>query len=186
MSTTTGTPTSIPVPPLGYDRRSIALHWVTAVLVVVLWCLGQTIDWFPKELRVFARSTHIAAGVVLAVVLCIRIWWRLGRGQRLPPVGSPWMRALSTNVHYALYVLIAATVLLGLFNTWVRGDNIFDVFRVPAFDPGNKPLRTRVEDLHALFANILLGLAAFHAAAGLVHYAIWKDEVLRRMWPRRG
>jgi cytochrome b561 len=186
MNTIASTAASAPSPPLGYDRRSISLHWLTAVLVVALWCLGQTIDWFPKDLRVFARSTHILAGVALTVVFCIRIWWRLGYGQRLPAIGSPLMRTLSTNVHYVLYVLIAATLLLGLFNTWVRGDNIFDLFRIPAFDPGNKPLRARVEDLHALFANVLLGLAAFHAAAGLAHYFIWKDEVLRRMWPRRG
>jgi cytochrome b561 len=185
MNTTASTTTSMSAAPLGYDRRSIALHWVTAVLVVALWCLGQTIDWFPKDLRVFARSTHIVVGVGLALVFCIRIWWRLGGGRRLPALGSPFMQTLSTNVHYALYVLIAATVLLGLFNTWVRGDNIFNLFRIPAFDPGNKPLRARVEELHALFANVLLGFAAFHAAAGLAHYFIWKDEVLRRMWPRR-
>ena len=176
--------TRIP-PPLGYDRRTIALHWLTAVLVTALWCMGQTIDWFPKESRVFARSAHIAFGVVLAVVLCVRLWWRLGRGHRLPPVGPPFVRTLSTSVHYALYVLITVTVLLGMFNTWVRGDNIFDLFRMPAFDPGNKPLRAQVGALHALSANILLGLAAYHAAAGLAHYFIWKDEVLRRMWPPR-
>src|ERR1700751_5492043 len=185
MSTAAANGSPVPPPPLGYDKGTILLHWITALLVVALWCLGQTIDWFPKELRVAARSTHISLGAALAVVLGIRVWWRLGRGQRLPAAGPPGMRALARSVHCALYILIAGAVLLGLFYTWVRGDSFFDLMRIPAFDPANKPLRSNVGDLHALFANVLIGLAAFHAIAGLAHYFVWKDEVLRRMWPRR-
>lgn len=170
-------------PPTSYDARSIRLHWVTAALVVALWCLGQTIDWFPKSLRIAARSTHISLGVAVAIVLCTRVWWRLGPGRRLPSVGTGLMRTLSNSVHCTLYVLIAGTVSLGLFCTWVRGDNFFDLLKIPSFDLGNKPLRSLVEDLHALFANVLIGLSALHAASGLAHHVIWKDDVLRRMWP---
>jgi cytochrome b561 len=184
MAATTNPRTDGPAP-AAYDRRTIALHWTTAILVVALWCLGQTIDWFPRELRVAARSTHISLGVALAVVLCVRISWRLRHGRRLPPVGAPLLRSLATSVHGALYLIVSGTVLIGLFYTWVRGDNLFGLFRIPAFDPGNKPLRSFVGELHALFANVLLGLAAFHAAAGLAHHFLCKDDVLRRMWPRR-
>lgn len=31
-----------------YDTRTIALHWTTAVLVLVLWIIGQTDDFIPK------------------------------------------------------------------------------------------------------------------------------------------
>lgn len=56
--------------PIRYDRRSIALHWITAGLVMSLWLLGQTIDWFPKgSPRSTARSTHIVLGLALALVL---------------------------------------------------------------------------------------------------------------------
>ena len=75
--------------PLNYDSRSIRLHWVTAALVAVLWCLGQTIDWFPKgDIRIAARSAHILLGAVLALILAYRIWWRVSDGRRLPPAGS--------------------------------------------------------------------------------------------------
>lgn len=30
-----------------YDRTTIALHWITALSVVVLWIIGQTADWIP-------------------------------------------------------------------------------------------------------------------------------------------
>jgi len=172
--------------PLNYDTRSIRLHWVTAALVTVLWCLGQTVDWFPKgNIRIAARSTHIALGVVLALVLGYRLWWRTGAGRRLPPAGSGIEAAIARVVHVALYAALFGTVALGLANTWVRGDNLFNLFRVPAFDPDNKALRRQVGDLHAWFANFLFCLAAFHAAAGLAHHFIRKDDVLHRMLPRR-
>jgi cytochrome b561 len=169
-----------------YDVRSIQLHWITAVLVIALWCLGQTIDWFPRgDARVAARSTHICLGAVLALILCYRIWWRVGKGRRLPQAGTGLIQVLSRLVHFALYVVLLAAVVLGLANVWVRGDTLFNLLTVPAFDPTNKALRVRVEDFHSLCANILLALAGLHAAAALAHHFIWKDNVLRRMWPTR-
>ncbi|MFZ6723284.1 cytochrome b/b6 domain-containing protein [Undibacterium sp. Ji49W] len=58
-------------------------------------------------------------------------------------------------------------------------------FTVPAFDPANKELRHDVVELHGLFANILLALATFHAAAALWHGLVKKDGVLRRMLPNK-
>ena len=173
--------------PLNYDSRSIRLHWVTAALVAVLWCLGQTIDWFPKgDTRITARSTHIIVGALLALILAYRIWWRIRHGQRLPPAGSAVEATLARYVHFALYAALVITVALGLANAWVRGDNLFNLYTIPAFDPQDKALRHQVGDLHAWLANALLCLAALHAAAGLAHHFIQRDGVLRRMLPMRG
>jgi cytochrome b561 len=170
---------------LRYDRRTIVLHWLTAALVISLWILGQAIDWFPKgSLRVFARSTHISLGVALAFVLVARIGWRFDRrAVHLPPAGLGWLDKVATVTHWLLYGLLAVTVALGIANTWVRGDTIFDLFKIPAFDTSNKGLREAVEELHALAANALVIVAFFHAAAALVHHHVWKDDVLRRMRP---
>jgi cytochrome b561 len=167
-----------------YDAKTIRLHWLTAGLVIFLWCLGQTIDWFPKgNGRVFARSAHISAGALLGVVLVLRIWWRATGGARLAAVGSGGVNALSTAMHLALYGGLIAAVALGLANTWVRGDNLFNLVQIPAFDPGNKVLRAAVEDYHAFAADLLLILAALHAAAGLAHHYVLKDGILGRMLP---
>ena len=165
-----------------YDSRTIALHWLTAALVVGLWLLGQGIDWFPKGTpRSLARSTHIALGAVLALVLIRRIWWRLAGGVHLPRAGNGALDAVTTLTHKVLYLLLVGTVLLGLTNAWVRGDTLFMTLKIPAFDPGNASLRESVEDLHAWAANILLAIAGLHAAAALLHHFVLKDDVLRRM-----
>lgn len=173
--------------PLNYDNRSIWLHWITATLVVALWCLGETIDWFPKgDVRIAARSVHICLGAAVGLVLCYRLWWRAGgRGRRLAPVGTGIIQTLSTVMHFALYASLVATVVLGVANEWERGDNIFNLFKIPSFDPDNKALRGQLEDLHGWSADILIWLAGLHAVMGLAHHFVWKDDVLRRMLPAR-
>jgi cytochrome b561 len=170
---------------LRYDRGSIVLHWLTAALVGLLWVLGQTVDWFPKgEPRIAARSLHIVLGISLALVLAWRIGWRLRAGITLPPVAG-WPGKVAALMHKALYLLLIVTLSLGVANAWVRGDTIFDLFTIPAFDPGNKSLRETVEDWHGLAANILLFAALLHAAAGLLHHYLFNDDVLQRMLPLR-
>ena len=170
---------------VSYDRRTIVLHWITAVLVLGLWLVGQTIDWFPKGAwRTSARSTHILCGALLGAVIVYRLWWRSSGGRRLPPADDGFLRVLSTFTHRALYVLVCVTVALGIANAWIRGDSIFDLFRIPSFAPGDKGLRESIENNHGLSANVLISLAGIHAAAGLFHQWVLKDRVLRRMIPR--
>jgi cytochrome b561 len=173
-------------PGFQYDRRTIGLHWVTVVLVVALWCLGQTIDWFPRGApRIAARSCHITIGATLLLVLAVRLWWRATAGRRLPQALKDRSQAIASALHGLLYLLVLAAVALGVANVWTRGDTWFHLLTVPQFDPGNKDLVERVEDLHALAANVLAATAALHAAMALVHHHILKDGVLRRMLPRR-
>lgn len=165
-----------------YDRRTIALHWVIAVLVVVLWCVGQTIDFFPRGLpRISARSVHIVLGALLVPLVVLRIVWRGTGARRLPAAAQDRAQAIATAGHLLLYALLAAAVALGLANAWVRGDSIFRLFTIAKFAPGNDALREQVEDLHALVVNVLFSLAAAHAALALVHHYVLRDRVLRRM-----
>ena len=63
----------------------------------------------------------------------------------------------------------------------MRGDTIFNLFKIQALDPTNKGLIAAVGESHALAANTLLAVAALHGAAALMHHFVWKDGVLRRM-----
>ncbi len=170
--------------PARYDGISILLHWTTAVLVVALWVLGQTIDWFPKGApKIDARSTHFLLGITLGVVLLGRIAWRASAGRSLPLADKGWLGITAKTVHYALYLLIAATVVLGIFNAWQRGDVVFNLFTIPKMIPGDLALKHTLEELHGDFADVVLIVAGLHAAAALAHHYLLRDSVLRRMLP---
>lgn len=167
-----------------YDHLTILFHWTTAGLVAAQWLGAQTIDWFPRgPLRVDARSLHIVFGVLLAAVLAGRIFWRLTRGRRLPLADKGALNILAKGTHWGLYALLASMVLVGMFLAWTRGDSIFNLFSIPAYEPGNKELPDTVQGIHATIGWLILGLAGFHAAAALVHRYLWHDGVLARMLP---
>lgn len=168
-----------------YDKRTIVLHWLSAMLVAGLWFVGQSIDLFPRGApRITVRSLHIVAGLTLAVVLVLRLAWRRHGGVTLPPADPGLAGKLAAGAHHLLYLLLAVVVLAGIANVWVRGDTLFGMFNVPAFDPANKDLRELVGDLHGLCANTLFAIAGLHAAAAAWHHLVLKDGVLRRMLPR--
>ena len=167
-----------------YDRRTIRMHWVTAVLMSVLWGIAQIIDLFPKGApKIAARSVHITVGLVLGILLVMRIAWRSRSGRKLPPANPGVPGYVARTVHLTLYAGLAAVIVLGLVNAWARGDSIFSLFHIPKLLPATQ-LKPTMERLHKTFANALMILAAAHALAAVVHHFILRDEVLRRMLPK--
>ncbi len=170
-----------------YDTTTIVLHWVTAILVATQWLGAQTIDWFPKgALRIDARSMHITGGVILAAIILGRILWRLSNGRRLPLADKGFLNVIAKATHWGLYALIVAMVLVGMALAWTRGDSIFNLFTIPAFDPGNHALADQVQGVHATIGWIIVTVAGLHASAALFHRYVWRDDVLDRMLPGRG
>jgi len=173
-------------PAARYDNVSIALHWATAVLIIVLWVIAQFIDDFARGTpRMMVRSVHIALGAGLAVVILVRLIWRASSGRRTPLVVPGILGVAARVVHYGLYVLVISTIVLGITNVWVRGDSVFGLFTVPKLSPGNQGLKETVEELHEWSANAVLIVAALHAAAALFHRYVLRDEILSRMLPER-
>lgn len=168
-----------------YDSRTRLFHWLTAVLVLALWFGAHAINTLPKgPPRWYAVGVHMSLGISLGVLLVFRIRWRLGRAVKLASTGNIWMRAAAHAMHAGLYAALIATILLGMFNAWVRGVHVFSCFVLPAFDPGNKELRRQIGDLHIWVANCILIAAVLHAAVAIFHHVVLRDGTLERMWGR--
>lgn len=165
-----------------YDTRTIALHWITALLIVFQWIGGKTIDAFPSgPLRVDARSIHLVCGTLVAIILVFRIVWRATKGRRLPPADAGIRHIIAKAVQYGLYLLIGAMVVAGFYLAWIRGDSVFGLFKIPSLDPDNRALRHTANEIHEMIGWIIIGVAGFHAAAALAHRYLFKDRVLARM-----
>jgi len=163
-----------------YDRPTIVLHWITAVLVTVQWLMGRTTGLMARgPLRVDIWSIHVLLGVGITVVFLARIAWRWRRGRRLPGVGTPFEQAAAKLVHAGLYVVLGIVLALGVANTIVHGFPLFNVLTVP----GKQDMATilRVNAWHGLAANVFAVLVLLHALAALFHHYVQRDGVLRRM-----
>ncbi len=166
---------------LRYDAGSIALHWATAGLIAALWLGGQTVDALGHAWTPLLRSVHIVLGLTLAVVLLVRITWRLSGGRRLPGADDGVLQTAARATHGLLYLLTGTAVALGIATAWFRGYVVFGLFAFPGTD---RTLGHVVRGYHALAANGILILALAHAAAALFHHYVIDDGVLRRMLPR--
>jgi cytochrome b561 len=123
-------------------------------------------------------------GVLLLVIFAARVIWRLTKGRRLPAADSGVLHTVAKAIHWGLYTLLAAMLVVGLFLAWTRGDSMFNLFRIPAYAPGNRALADQVQEIHATIGYLILAVAGLHAAAALLHGLVWRDGVLSRMLTR--
>jgi cytochrome b561 len=107
-----------------YDRISIALHWITAVLVLTQFMLAQTWGLTPRPTRHLMIVAHMSFGILLTAVLIARIGWRLSPGHQAPPANVGWVERAARTVHYVLYVLLACEALLGFVLRWSGNESM--------------------------------------------------------------
>jgi cytochrome b561 len=170
-----------------YDRLTIALHWLTAVLVVALFSAAYIWNSLPPgtPLRKSLQALHISLGLLFTVVFVVRLVWRGWRGRSLPSHGTSAVRFLSKGMHGLLYVLLTAQIVLGFLLRWAQGEPFmfFGLFSVPSLFSPNKPLAHDFEWFHNYTAWVIIILAAGHAVAALTHHYLLGDSVLKRMLP---
>jgi cytochrome b561 len=172
----------------GYGALPQALHWLTAICVVVGWLLGQFIDAFPKgPPRAWALWTHITLGECVVLFLIARLVWRMADP---PPPLEPtrFGRALKVAAklgHYTLYALLLAVPCVGIVAQLKRGNPlpVFAAFSFASPWPADRAAAHSILEVHELLANTLLILAGAHAAAALIHHYVWRDRTLVRMLP---
>jgi cytochrome b561 len=172
-----------------YGAVPKSLHWLTVALVIVAWLLGTFGDDLPRgAARSAGLFIHISAGVSVLILLVLRIIWRVVDRPPPPevtPLGS-WPEALGKLTHVALYVLLAATPILGMLLQFARGEALplFGVTEIVSPWVRDRAFASLLKDVHETLANILMILAAFHALAAMVHHWLWHDRNLARMLPR--
>jgi cytochrome b561 len=172
----------------GYGALPQALHWLTAICVIVAWLLGQFHDSFPKgPPRGAALTAHIALGECVMVFLVARLVWRMADPPPpLEPTRFGRLLEIASRVsHYALYLLLVAVPVLGVVVQLKRG-NALPIFGAWSFAspwPTDRATARSVLEVHELLANALLILAGIHAAAALVHHYVFRDRTLTRMLP---
>ena len=170
-----------------YGLIQMTLHWLIALLVAVLLPLGLWMTgldyydpWYKK-----APDLHRAIGVVLALLLTLRMGWRLAQVQPRSLARSTWERRAAMAAHRLLYLLPLLLVVSGYLISTADGRSIdvFGWFEVPATLQGIQGQEDIAGDVHFALAMLLLAVIMLHVMAALRHHLVHKDDTLRRMWP---
>ena len=169
-----------------YDDVAIALHWATAILVLIQFLLGVTWDYFAKPMREDMQTLHISLGLLLTVVIVARIVWRLMPGHQRPAIVNGWVKMASKGVHYLLYLLLVIQAGLGFAWRWAQGHEVgfFGLFAIPGpYGALSRPTRHLLSEFHEKTAWAIVIIAFGHALAALYHHYRLRDRVLGRMLP---
>jgi cytochrome b561 len=171
-----------------FDQTSIALHWLTVLLIVgqftTAW-LRETVD-HESSFAVALMATHRTTGVLTWIVGLVRLVWRHNFAY-LPPFPESMPKPQQTTARaneYSLYALLFVQPLTGLGNVLFRGHPFqLLIWEVPALLEPNPAIRSVFVKAHEFGAKALLALIGLHASAALFHRLVLRDGVLQRMLP---
>ena len=163
-----------------YGSMAIALHWTSAVAVVLTWIAGFVVaETLPAGQGAPILVAHITLGVVVFALTLLRIvWWLAADRHPGAPAGQPrWQVLAAQGTHLGLYVLLVLMASSGITTLILSGavPTILSGGPVPDFSG----LIPRIA--HGIMSKILLALFALHVGAALWHQLVKRDHLLARM-----
>lgn len=167
----------------GYGWLSIALHWFTAVAVIVLLFIGDTISTLEGDERADALHLHTSLAMTAYVFLWARIILRFRYGHPGPlPRQRGVFFVIGKVVHYLLLLAIAAMLISGPLMVWLGGAAIrVWNFEIPTPFETHSQLRMMMHSVHARAAAAVLILTILHLIGVYKHAAFNHDGTFGKM-----
>jgi cytochrome b561 len=171
-----------------FDQTSIALHWLTVLLIIVQFTSAWLREAVGHENSLAAAilATHRTSGMLTWIVGLVRLVWRHGFAYLPPfPQGMPKLQQWIAKANeYGLYALLFVQPITGLGNVLFHGRPFqMLIWEVPALLEPNPAIRSLFVEAHEFGAKALLALIGLHAGAALFHRLVLRDGVLQRMLP---
>lgn len=176
---------------LRYNNVAIAIHWLTALLVVGQVAGGfliESMERGPDRAQIF--TLHKTIGVTILLLSLIRLGWRVANPPPPYPDDMPrWERIVGTWNHRIFYALLLALPLTGLAAVSARADGPFtDLIGGIPFPviPGlSAQTLGALGGLHELLVFATIALVVLHVGAALKHQFVDRARYAGRMPPFR-
>lgn len=170
-----------------YGWLPILIHWLSAAVIVGMFCLGiwmVDLDYYDRWYN-RAPDIHKGIGILFACVFALRLLLRLVTPNP-KPLSHGWETTISRIVHRLFYALIGCLLIAGYLISTADGRaiSVFGWFEVPATVTSIPEQEDLAGEIHWYLALSLVSLAALHALAALKHHFLDRDETLSRMLGR--
>lgn len=169
-----------------FARPMIALHWLIAIIIIAMLCIGFYMVGLPRGLA-FKSSLinfHKSLGLTVFLLVLLRVVVRLVYGRPPLPPMQTWQRAAASITQALLYVCMIGMPLVGYlgssFNKY--GTRFWGVL-LPQWGSDDKHMRELFFGIHSVLAWIFAALIVLHLLGALKHQFIDRDGLIRRMWP---
>lgn len=168
-----------------YGRISIGLHWLLAMAIFYQLVLGFWMIELPKSpvgLRAGWFNWHKSIGLVIGLLMCLRLIWRLTHKPQADEIPMPtWQRMVSQANHLCLYVCLLLMPLSGFLGSNFTPYPVkFFGSELPRFLDPSSELKLLCSNVHFYTSCALIFLIGLHLLGALRH-ASQRDGVLARM-----
>jgi cytochrome b561 len=170
-----------------YAAPLIGLHWLTFLLIAVVYATAELSDAFPKGStgRANLRTGHEMSGLLVFGLVWLRLAVRAFTGApAIEPVPPRWQSLLARVAHIALYGLMIVLPLSGWLMLSAAGKPIpFFAWELPPLVAPSRSVAKALEEVHEAIASLGYALIGLHAAAALFHHYLLRDNTLKLMLP---
>ncbi len=168
-----------------YTTVAIVLHWLIALLLFGQIAFGWFLDTVPRgtPLRGFYVNLHKSTGLTLALLILVRLGWRIAHpAPQLPAFMPAWEKHAAQWSHAALYACMLGMPLSGYIasNFSKYGVKLFNVLMLPPWGMDDARTYSIFNTTHIFLSYAFVALIILHVLAALRHAAL-KDGVLTRM-----
>lgn len=167
-----------------YTRIAVLLHWAIAAALLYQLALGWWMLDLPKSpagLRAGWFNVHKSIGISLAIVVLLRLSWRLAHPAPGHEALPAWQRRAAEVSHGLLYACMLVTPLAGYLGSVLSGYPVrFFGIVLPQWLPASPAGKQFMSALHYGAVWLFMGLIALHVAAAAWHWQ-QRDGIAQRM-----
>jgi cytochrome b561 len=167
-----------------YGWAAIALHWISAGGVVVLYLLGERMEEAAgRTAKLAAQDLHVSVGMLLFTFLAARLFWSASQPKPAMLDRNRLFVALAKTVQILFLAMILVLLVTGPLAVWSTGRAlpVFDVLEIPSPIGRMPALHEIAEEIHGAATKLFWPLIVLHVAGALKHLVIDRDGVLQRM-----
>jgi cytochrome b561 len=171
-------------PKNGYSWLSIALHWITAIIILTLWFIGSSINADRANGSLATLYLHTSIAISAYALLWARIIWRFWIKHPGPlPAQAGLFYEIGKYTHYAIIACVGAMLVSGPLMVWTRGDEIhvWDWFTIPGPFSANMTAFTIMHTIHVWCSRVIIIGTLLHIGGVYKHAAFNQDGTFSKM-----
>ncbi len=170
-----------------YSRRMVVAHWLTLVLLFVVWYLGEMLvdARLANAAPLTGYFAHAVLGGAVLFLTILRLTYR-SIDRVPPPVSNTPIEMVGRGVHYSLYVLLVLVAVSGFMVVLTSSVGEALVTGAAIVLPHDYAGPSAIPHLvHETLVTVGIALIVLHILGASRHQFILRDGLMRRMWLNR-
>lgn len=163
-----------------YSKATIATHWLTALLILILYPLGRYMGSIEPSEKMGLITIHAVLGIIVFVLTIVRTrsFFKHERPSDLE-TGSKFNNKLTVWIHNVFYIILFVLSISGIAVMLLGGYTEALQSNAPELIKNRSEIAPM--KVHGITSLIMMILLVLHVLGVLKHYIFTKENTLKRI-----